>query len=281
VYDNPSPFLFHLAHAYGDAPTVSKVHAIYKLDSFACKQSWIVKVGTILGEQTYRALRGEDFITNSESTAERLRTLVPTDRNRVRSNPIGIRSGEFEFNHDRASNQVLSLSKLTPRKGIDDLLRAWKQVEEVHPDASLVIAGSGPQESELKSLADSLGVESVEFAGYVSEERKQTLLTESRVFVLPTLLEGFGLANLEAMAAGCTVVSSNTWGVKDYLEDGANGVAVDPRSPDELAGALSRLLRDRDYAETLAHRGRETAARFSMTESLRRELDLLEDIVDE
>lgn len=90
VYDNPSPFPFHTAHLLGDAPIVNKVHAIYRSHAFACKDQPVVKVGTILGEESYRLVRGEYFITNSESTACRLERLVDTDVNDLVSNPIGI-----------------------------------------------------------------------------------------------------------------------------------------------------------------------------------------------
>lgn len=278
VYDNPSPFPFLPAHLYGDATVVSKVHAIYRRLAFACKQHPVVKVGTILGEETYRLLRGEYFVANSESTAERLSQLVDVDRNDIIVNPIGVDTNEFEFTVPEDGSLVVSLSKLSPRKRVGDLLRAWSHLRRRGLDARLVIAGSGPREDALHSMAAELGLKDVKFAGFVTEERKHELLASAGVLVSPTLYEGFGLVNLEAMASGCAVISTETWGVKDYLVDGKNGLTVPPKDPRSLADAIERVLSDDVFRTQLANAGRSTAESFMMEDSLDRELEILADL---
>jgi glycosyltransferase involved in cell wall biosynthesis len=278
VYDNPSPFPFHPAHIYGDAQVVNKVHAIYRSLAFSCKNHPLVKIGTIFGEETYRLFRDKYFITNSDSTAERLSKLVNKNRTRIFSNPIGIKASEFEFDFSLDSQQVTVISKMNSRKGIFYLLQAWERIMQRHPDANLVIAGSGPEAEQLQKLGVKLDLDRVEFAGYVTEEEKKELLRESAVFALPTLYEGFGITNLEAMASGCAVVSTDTWGVKDYLEHEKNGLAVAPKSTAELAEAVSRLLEDTEFRRHLAASGRRTAEQYSMEESLNRELRHIEKI---
>ena len=278
VYDNPSPFPFHLAHIYGDAQVINKVHAIYRRLVFSCKDHPLVKMGTIFGEETYRLLRDEYFITNSDSTAERLSRLVNRNRSQIISNPIGINAAEFECDFSPDSQQVTVVSKLTPRKGISYLLQAWERIVQSHPHANLVIAGSGPEAEQLQKLGEKLGLDHVEFVGYVSERRKKKLLRESAVFALPTLYEGFGITCLEAMASGCAVVSTDTWGVKDYLHHEKNGLMVSPRSTVELAEAVLRLLKNTEFRTGLASNGRRTAEQYSMEESLNRELEYVEEI---
>ena len=278
VYDNSSPFPFHPAHIYGNTQVINKVHAIYRRLAFSCKNHPLVKVGTIFGEETYRLFRDEYFITNSDSTAERLSKLVNRDKTQTISNPIGIKATEFEFDFSPNSQQVIVVSKLSPRKGISYLLQAWERIMQSHPDANLVIAGSGPEAEKLQRLGRELSLDHVEFTGYVGEERKRELLRESAVFALPTLYEGFGITNLEAMASGCAVVSTDTWGVKDYLDHEKNGLLVAPRSPVELAEAVSRLLQNTEFRKRLAANGRRTAEQYSMEESLDRELRYIEKI---
>ena len=279
IYDNICPFPFHIAHFYGNVPVMSKVHAVYRMDSFSCKHHPLVKVGTILGEETYRLFSDERFVTNSKSTNERLSSLVNNRRNEIIANPIGIDTSNFEFNIAAESDTVLCLAKLTPRKDVSSLLEAWTDVEEQCPSANLVIAGSGPLESELRKKADSLNLSNVEFKGYVSDEEKQQLLSSSLIYVLPTIYEGFGLSNLEAMASGCPVISTETWGVKDYLIDGQNGLLVEPKSPGQLASALLRLLNERELVKKLAATGKETADEFPIEKALNRELALAEEYV--
>lgn len=277
VYDNICPFPFHIAHFYGDADLASKVHAIYRRDALTCKYHWAVKIGTILGEESYRTFSDELFITNSESTKRRLLKLVRKDKNDIEANPIGIDTSEFEFNLALESDTVLSLSKLNPRKNIGALLDAWVDVEATHPTAKLVVAGSGPLESKLRSRSADLGLSRVKFEGFVSEKRKQELLQTSLIYVLPTRYEGFGLSNLEAMASGCAVVSTDTWGVKDYLKHEEDGLAVEPKDPNQLSAAILRLLDDRELLRSVADSGRETASSYTMNESLEREVDIVND----
>lgn len=280
VYDNICPFPFHVAHFYGEVDVISKVHAIYRLDAITCKHHWPVKIGTILGEETYRLFSDELFVTNSKSTQERLSNIVDTDDNQIISNPIGIEPDDFNFCPDMGSDIVLSLSKLSPRKDIGTLLKAWKQVENEHSSAQLIIAGSGPLESELKSLAHELNLRRVNFEGFVSESRKHELLEKALIYTLPTLYEGFGISNLEAMASGCAVVSTNTWGVKDYLADGCNGIVIDKKSPNKLAKGILRLLNDRRLVKRLMRNGRETANLYTIQDSLDREVSIINRHVD-
>lgn len=278
VYDNPSPFPFHAAHVVGDAPVVNKVHAVYRSYAFDCKDHPLVKLGTIAGENSYRLFRGEHFITNSESTATRLRSLVDTAANELVANPIGIDAEAFEWVVPETSKQVVTVSKLSPRKRIGDLLQAWSTVERRHPDATLTIGGSGPLEDDLQALRDRLGLDTVRFEGFVSESRKHELLRQSAVFAAPTLYEGFGLSVLEAMASGCAVATSDTWGVKDFVEHGVNGVMAPPKSPNAFAEVLCRLLEDAAARERFARAGRDTAETYSMATSLDRELGYLESL---
>ncbi|WEL20599.1 Glycosyltransferase [Halorhabdus sp. BNX81] len=278
VYDNPSPFPFHLAHLYGDAQRITKLHGIYRRLAFSCKDHPLVKVGTAVGDELYRLFRGEVITTNSLSTAHRARQVFTTDSNRIIANPIGIDAAEYTFSIRSDEKHVLSLSELRTRKQINVLLRAWKYVESAHPDARLTVAGDGQQRDSLERLATDLDLETVTFEGWVTEERKHELLASAAIYALPTLYEGFGLANLEAMASGCAVVSTDTWGVRDYLRDGENGRLVPTKDPPALATVIDSLLSEPAQIERLATAGRETAAEYSMAESITREVRLLEQI---
>ncbi|ACV12301.1 glycosyl transferase group 1 [Halorhabdus utahensis DSM 12940] len=279
VYDNPSPFPFHLAHFYGSVPVISKVHAVYRRLAFDCKDHPLVQVGTVIGEETYRLFSGETFVTNSASTAERLEPLLDTDSNRLIENPIGIDADEFEYHVPDEPTEVVTVSKLSPRKRVGDLLRAWRHVERQTETVSLTVAGSGPLEDELHELAGDLGLDRVNFPGYVSESHKKGLLRDASIYVTPTIYEGFGISPLEAMASGCAVVSSDTWGVKDYIEDGVNGRLVPTRSPHQVATAVTDLLENDERRCSVAEHGRATAKVYSMDKSLDREVTVLENSV--
>jgi glycosyltransferase involved in cell wall biosynthesis len=192
------------------------------------------------------------------------------------ANPIGIDVGEFNFNFDPESKMVLSLSKLSPRKRVCDLVEAWASVEKQRPEAKLVIAGSGPNGDSLRRLAQDLSLERIEFLGYVNETKKKELFQKAAIFVSPTLYEGFGLTNLEAMVSGCVVVSTETWGVKDYIRDAENGFQVPIRDPPSIAETVLDLLGDTEKRKRIAKQGAETASNYTISRSLDRESEFLD-----
>lgn len=277
VYDNPSPFPFHLAHLYGGAPIVNKVHTIYRRLAFLAKDHPLVKVGTVLGEESYRLFRGELFTPVSQSTTDRLLRLVNSDSNRVVTNLNGTETSSFQYSFNPNSKKVLYLSKLGRKKGILELLDAWKRVERESLGASLVIAGTGPLEGKAKSRAEVLGLNNVEFKGYVSEDEKQRLFSEALIYVLPTYIEGMPLTPLEAMASGCVVVSTDTFGVSDIVENGETGILIDPVDRADLADAMIRVLSDSTLAKRLSESGRRRAEDCTTEKMLDREMEIVAD----
>jgi len=122
------------------------------------------------------------------------------------------------------------------------LIEALPHVLRREPAARLVIAGRGALRKRLEALAADHGVASkVRFAGLVSDVPR--LLSAFDVFAFPSRWEGFGIALIEAMAAGLPVVASRTGGITEIVEDGVSGLLVAPGDPGELAAALARLLR--------------------------------------
>lgn len=103
---------------------------------------------------------------------------------------------------------LLFLSRIHPKKGIDELLRAWQALEPVHPEWRLVIAGTGEarHEQHVKELAGVLELQRVEFPGPVYGAEKSATYCAADLFVLPTHAENFGLVVAEALAHGCPAI---------------------------------------------------------------------------
>lgn len=120
-----------------------------------------------------------------------------------------------------------------------------------------VIAGSGWDEH----VPDRPDTANVEVKGYVPEDELVDLYKQADVFYFPTLHEGFGLPVLEAMAAGCAVVTSDVYSIPEVAGDAA--VLCDPHDTDAHVEAIERLLGDETERGTLSARARERAAQFS------------------
>ena len=158
---------------------------------------------------------------------------------------------------------VLFLSRLDPKKGLDVLAEAVESLAETRDDFSLVVAGSGAPkfEAELRALVDRRGLsERTIFTGMVVGEDKWRLLRAADVFVLPSRHENFGIAVVEAMAAGTPVVVSDQVGIHREIEEAGSGL-VTTLDPADVAGAIGRLLDDPDAATRMGRAGEALAAR--------------------
>jgi glycosyltransferase involved in cell wall biosynthesis len=155
---------------------------------------------------------------------------------------------------------VLCVAQKRPYKNLHSLIRALPDLEE---DVVLVLVGSPTEhEQELRALAADLGVaERVRFPGWLADAELERLYALSELFVLPSLIEGFGIPVLEAMAHGVPVACSNVSALPEVAGDAA--LLFDPERQEEVTGAVRRLLDDRALAERLVARGHARAASFN------------------
>ncbi len=160
---------------------------------------------------------------------------------------------------------ILTLGRLTERKGQDMTIRALPRILQAVPECVYVIGGGGEYGRHLRGLAASLGLNShVRFLGEVQDEMLPKLYALADVFAMPNRklplsndLEGFGIVFLEAGACGVPVVGGRSGGVPDAVIDGQTGLLVDGANPDEIARAVIRLLTDRELARSLGLKARQ------------------------
>ncbi len=152
---------------------------------------------------------------------------------------------------------VVFSGRFIQRKGIDYLLRAWEKVTVSASDARLILLGDGPLLKEMKTLARELGIgDSVDFRGHVHEV--PDFLRVADIFILPSLQEGMPNSLLEAMACGIASVGTRIGGVVDIINEGENGILVEPADVQDLAEGMLKLLRDKHLADAIARRACET-----------------------
>ncbi len=150
--------------------------------------------------------------------------------------------------------RVVFAGCLSPVKGTDLLLQAWRRVHDRAPGARLLLVGasSGP---DYRGLAAALGVaDTVDFAGY--QEDAKPWIAASDVLVLPSRREGAGFVLLEAMALGRPCVGTRVGGIPEYLADGVSGLLIPPDDDAALADALLALIGDPDRRRRLGAAGR-------------------------
>lgn len=167
----------------------------------------------------------------------------------------------------RTERLFICVARLEYAKGIDVLLHAWAQMMALPPEwrsglsPRLRLVGDGACRRQLELLATELGIqENVEFCG--TRLDIPFLLQEAWGFVLPSRWEGMSNALLEAMSCALPCIATRVSGSEDILEQGQNGLLVEPERPQQLAYALRLLLEDVDLAMQLGWLGYETVLRY-------------------
>jgi alpha-1,3-rhamnosyl/mannosyltransferase len=176
---------------------------------------------------------------------------------------------------------VLYVGSNKPHKNLVRLMEAWALLnsEGVNRDTCLVVAGYWDHRyPEARKLALKLDLgEKVRFIGPADEYDLPALYSGARLFVFPSLYEGFGFPILEAMACGTAVVCSDTSSLPEVVGDGA--ISFDPRSSNEVARAIRDVLVDSERQEHLKRAGIARASQFTWEKAARETLAIYHNVL--
>jgi L-malate glycosyltransferase len=162
---------------------------------------------------------------------------------------------------------LISVARVIPRKGFRYLVEALGQLKG--KKWRWVLVGSGPLIPQLQKQAWDLGIgQRIHFAGFVPEEEKYRMLACADIFVLPSLHEGFGVVNLEAMAFGLPIITTRVGGQTDFLEDRENALLVQPADIHQLKGALSTLLENNTLRKQMQDANRRDIRKYTLEHTL-------------
>ncbi len=225
---------------------------------------------------TVERLVGREAAAVAATCEDEVRELTAMGlwRSKITVVPCGVDTKLFTTNGPAAQRtaprRIVSVGRLVPRKGFDDLIAALPQV----PDTELVIAGGSgdvredPEARRLLACAKSHGVANrVHLAGQVDRADMPALLRSADVVACVPWYEPFGIVPLEAMACGVPVVASAVGGLTDTVVHGVTGVLTPPRDPRLLGRALRQVLADRSRSMTYGIAGRDRVeARYTWDE---------------
>jgi N-acetyl-alpha-D-glucosaminyl L-malate synthase BshA len=154
---------------------------------------------------------------------------------------------------------LVHLSNFRPVKRIQDVIRIFAGVAREMP-ARLLMVGDGPERSSAEWLAKSLKIsDRVHFLG--KHDQVNQLLPAADLMLMPSEMESFGLAALEAMACEVPTIGTNVGGVPELIQDGVTGLLFPVGDVDSMAEAAVELLKDRDHLKEMARAGRQEAQR--------------------
>jgi glycosyltransferase involved in cell wall biosynthesis len=230
-------------------------------------------------------------IAISASTAHDLETLLAIPSAKIQVVHLGVRS-DYRVRDPQASaqhvarkfgvseNYIFAVGTIQPRKNLKILVKAASTLLKNGAfDSQLVIAGaSGWKTSEIYATVQRCGLtpQEVKFLGYVPDEDLPSMYSGARLFVFPSLYEGFGLPLVEAMASGVPIVASDAPPVPEIVEDAA--ILVRPESAEAFAHAIGRVLADHELRQRLIERGLRRASHFRWETAAKELLQVFQEV---
>ncbi len=208
--------------------------------------------------------QGKRFIAVSRFIASRL-LAMGFPESRVRQHYIGVDPMRFSpAPLSERTLDVVCVARLVEAKGISVLIRAFGKVASKLPDSRLRLIGEGPDRPSFEALVSELGLaDRVAFEGTMSHADVAAVVRRSAVSALVSQVgangwqEAFGLASIEASAAGLPVIVSRHGGLPETVDEGRSGVIVEEGNVDALADALLTLLRDDALRARMGQAGRD------------------------
>ncbi|WP_231190040.1 glycosyltransferase family 4 protein [Haladaptatus sp. DYF46] len=244
-------------------PAVAVVHEYHDRTALK-KYPLFIGVIQLAVQNLLRIGMYDAVVVPRELTKERLRQYGVETPIYVVPNGIDLTPFERIDGVGESTYELVVVSRLERRKGIDLLVEAMSVLAREKPNIRLAIAGTGTERERLERMVEERDLrDQIDFLGFVSERRKVELLNGAEIFVLPSRQEGFGIAVLEAMAANCPVVV-NDLPILHELVPEEGGVFADATTSEEFADALSTLLAaDPARRRAMGERNQVEANRYS------------------
>ncbi len=247
-----------LAEFY-DVPLVSTIHAT----EAGRHSGWVsVRISRqVHAVESWLVRESDSLISCSASMRDEVNELFGPGLSETTVIRNGIDAARWPFASRRprtTAPELLYVGRLEYEKGIHDAIAALPRIRRSHPGTTLTIAGDGTQQDWLIECARRYRVlKATTFAGHLIGTELLHVLHRADAAVLPSHYEPFGLAALEAAAAGTPLVTSNVGGLGEAVIDGVTGISCPPRDVTALTAAVRAVLDDPDGAQRRARAARQ------------------------
>lgn len=270
-------------------PSVVTIHdLIYYLNPAACPSRAAYIYARVMFKIVSRAAR--KIITDSEYSKNDIIAHLGVDTAKVTAIPNGVgemfkpekdgkRRSEVREKYGIKGEYIFYAGSHQPRKNLVRLIEAYSRLKNAHGCALVLTGKVEERRADVYASVERFGVKGrVQFIGEAEEDDLPVLYSMARVFVFPSLFEGFGLPPLEAFACGCPVVSSNVTSLPEVVGDA--GIMVDPTDTGAIAGAIDRVLGSETLRSEMREKGFTRAALFSWAACAEKTLAVYRDALD-
>lgn len=250
----------HYASSYGLIGALAKTNNPYIISVWGSDVYEFPNI-TPFGKQIikYNLSKADYILSTSHIMAKE--TSKYTDKD-ILITPFGVDIDRFKkIEHQQPTDEFIvgNVKTLSPKYGIDVLIKAFKIIVDNNPDLKtrLLIYGRGPCRKEYEKLADSIGLSHViEFRGFIDNDKLSEVYNSFSVSVSVSDSESFGVVAVEAMACECPVVTSDADGFTEVVEDGVTGIIVPKKDPESTAKAIQRFIDNPNLRNEMGENGR-------------------------
>lgn len=218
-----------------------------------------------------RLARPDFYLANSRDTARRAKEWFGIEcKGTVYA---GVDLDQFTPDGDRAFENddfnIMYVGRIDSGKGLLGLLKVFKNLRKDYENLKLWFVGEGSLMSELESKAAEYGIEEgVEFPGRIDHSEIQKWYRASDLFCLPSIHEGFPVVNMEAMACGKPVLTTDLPATREQFEEGVEGLFFEKNNWTELAEKIEYLIENPKIREEMGKAGRKNSKKFSWDEQI-------------
>ncbi|MCF7808352.1 MAG: glycosyltransferase family 4 protein [Candidatus Marinimicrobia bacterium] len=168
------------------------------------------------------------------------------------------------------------------RKGLPLVFDALKLLLPEYPEIELTILGRNQNLVKMQKIAEKMGIANhVHIEGWVPPEEIAGYYRESSMFIMPSVMEGYGLVYLEAMAQGLPVIAGNVGGTRELIRHSENGLLVDPADSEALAQSIQSLLQDQELRHRLIAGGYKTVEAQQVQEMVNNTMSFYSKVISE
>jgi len=239
---------------------ITTAHGVYKNRFFSEVMGW-----------------GKFIICPSKVVARHMKNIFGVSDEKIIVIERWVDLNKFTFSDyqtRKENNIIVSIGRISATKGYEYLIKGFKKIVRFNPYLKLKIVGSADRSklryfNHLKTLVSRYSLNyNVEFCGF--EANIEDILTQARLLVAPSVIEeSFGRVIVEAFASGVPVIATKVGGFQEIIEDGKDGILIEPRNSDEIADSILKILNDSKLAAKLVKQARKKVEqRYTMPRCL-------------
>ena len=247
---------------------VTTMHDMTLLNTYNSDKNWLVfhakqLVGRFVWKRIAKVTDHMIAISNNTKREYQDFTHIPDEKISVVYEAGEVLKGELQtYEKLPFSEFIMYVGQQPDYKNIRRLMDAHQLLLDTRPDLGLVLVGRmNPDTEANKRYAEQKGYKNIHFTGFIPDSQRDWLFTQAKAYVFPSLMEGFGLPPLEAMAYGTPVVSSDTSCMPEILGDAAE--YFNPLDIKDMAETINRVISDEQLRNDMKVRGFNQVKKYS------------------